>query len=540
MSDLRFSKWQAAGNDFLIVDDRSSTSARSRRDRPRAVRSVGRRGCGRPDPGLRDRRGRALPVRADERGRIARRAVGQRRPLPRRLLCQRAAVPQDAFEIETVTGVRSVTVASDGAAPPMPRSDGHAELHQGGDPDARAGVGDVPRAAVRPGGGLAVTASALSIGNPHLVLFVEEDPERYHVEHLGPALEHHELVPGAGQRRVRARRGRGRDRRPRLGARRRGDPLVWDRGVRGRGGGARGGARGLARHGAVPGRVADGGTPRRRRGPPRRSGRARLRRRRRSRRPRVNRYARGMVHLSPAIRDVEPYPFEELDRRKKAALDAGRTLIDFGVGDPARGDRPRSSATRSTSALAPISSYPRAAGLARAARGDRGVGRPPVRRRPRRRRATSSRRSARRSWSSRSRRRWSTRRRARTWSVTTAPGYPIPERGARLRGRSRCSGCRSPRPTAFLPRPRRLRHADVWRRAAVLWLNYPNNPTGAVAPLDFLRRCRRPLPRARRPARLGRGLQRALVRGRASAERAAGRRPLERRRRSTPCRSARR
>lgn len=45
------------------------------------------------------------------------------------------------------------------------------------------------------GGGLTVSASAVSIGNPHLVLFVPEDPERYHVEHIGPALEHHEWFP---------------------------------------------------------------------------------------------------------------------------------------------------------------------------------------------------------------------------------------------------------------------------------------------------------------------------------------------------------
>lgn len=29
---------------------------------------------------------------------------------------------------------------------------------------------------------------------------------------------------------------------------------------------------------------------------------------------------------------------------------------------------------------------------------------------------------------------------------------------------------------------------DILRRAAVLWLNYPNNPTGAIAPLDFFER----------------------------------------------------
>ena len=42
---------------------------------------------------------------------------------------------------------------------------------------------------------MTLTASAVSMGNPHLVLFVDEDPARYHVEHIGPALEHHELFP---------------------------------------------------------------------------------------------------------------------------------------------------------------------------------------------------------------------------------------------------------------------------------------------------------------------------------------------------------
>jgi diaminopimelate epimerase len=38
-------------------------------------------------------------------------------------------------------------------------------------------------------------ATAVNIGNPHLVLFTDEDPERYHLEHMGPALEHHEWFP---------------------------------------------------------------------------------------------------------------------------------------------------------------------------------------------------------------------------------------------------------------------------------------------------------------------------------------------------------
>ena len=45
------------------------------------------------------------------------------------------------------------------------------------------------------GGGMTLKASALSMGNPHLVLFVEDDPDRVHVGHIGPALERHELFP---------------------------------------------------------------------------------------------------------------------------------------------------------------------------------------------------------------------------------------------------------------------------------------------------------------------------------------------------------
>ena len=38
-------------------------------------------------------------------------------------------------------------------------------------------------------------ASAVSMGNPHLVLFVEEDPERVDVHGIGPAVEHDDLFP---------------------------------------------------------------------------------------------------------------------------------------------------------------------------------------------------------------------------------------------------------------------------------------------------------------------------------------------------------
>src|SRR5512134_431050 len=80
------------------------------------------------------------------------------------------------------------------------------------------------------------------------------------------------------------------------------------------------------------------------------------------RRPRWAGGVEDVTHLSPGIRRIEPYPFEELDRRKAEALGAGRELIDFGVGDPREVTAPFiRDALRE--AIEPISSYPRAAGL---------------------------------------------------------------------------------------------------------------------------------------------------------------------------------
>lgn len=189
------------------------------------------------------------------------------------------------------------------------------------------------------------------------------------------------------------------------------------------------------------------------------------------------------MHLSPGIRDIEPYPFEELDRRKHEALDAGRELIDFGVGDP-RDETPAFIREALKDAVVPTSSYPRAAGL------------------PELREAIVA---------------WASRRfgvsldpatdliptlgskepifslaqaaldpaSGRDLVVVTAPGYTIPERGARFAGGD---VLRLPLVAPdFLPDLDGV-GADTWDRAAILWLNYPNNPTGAVAPLSFLER----------------------------------------------------
>jgi succinyldiaminopimelate transaminase len=190
------------------------------------------------------------------------------------------------------------------------------------------------------------------------------------------------------------------------------------------------------------------------------------------------------VNLSPEIRAIEPYPFEELDRRTAAAIAAGRTVIDFGVGDP-REVTPAFIRDAARRAIEPVSSYPRAAGL------------------PELRHAISG---------------WMATRfgvsvdpeleviptlgskepvfslaqvvldpaAGRDLVVVTAPGYPIPERGAKFRGGD---VLRLPlrEATGFLPDLDAVDEA-TWNRTALLWLNYPNNPTGAVAPLPFLER----------------------------------------------------
>lgn len=197
-----------------------------------------------------------------------------------------------------------------------------------------------------------------------------------------------------------------------------------------------------------------------------------------------------MTRLAPAVRAAEPYPFEELDRRAQQALASGRTLIDFGIGDP-RDPTPPMIRDALRAAVEPVASYPRAAGL------------------PVLREAVAG---------------WVGRRfgvaldpdravlptlgskeivfslaqvlldpaEGRDLVLTTAPGYPIPERGARFAG---AEVRRLPlvEERDFLPDLDAITEEE-WRRAAVLWLNYPNNPTGSVAPLHFLQgaadRCR--------------------------------------------------
>jgi acetylornithine aminotransferase len=190
------------------------------------------------------------------------------------------------------------------------------------------------------------------------------------------------------------------------------------------------------------------------------------------------------MRLSPVLRAQATYPFVRLDEAKRRVAKRGVTLVDFGMGDP----RERTDARIERAlveALPATEGYPRAQGL------------------PELREAIAA---------------WCGRRfgapldpdaeiiptygskeaifsfaqvlldpeGGKDVVVTTEPAYPVPERGAEFAG---AEVVRLPllEENAFLPDLDAVDDA-VWARAALVWANYPNNPTAATAPLTFYER----------------------------------------------------
>jgi succinyldiaminopimelate transaminase len=180
------------------------------------------------------------------------------------------------------------------------------------------------------------------------------------------------------------------------------------------------------------------------------------------------------------LTDVGTYPFVHLEEAKRRVAERGVELIDFGVGDPGE----RTPAIIREALLASVdetSKYPLAQGLpelrdAIAAWVRRRFG---VRLDPERqviptlgsKEAIFSLAQV-----------VVDRDGGRDLVAFTEPGYPVPERGARFAGAE---------PVAlplleendFLPDLGALE--GLWDRLAILWVNYPNNPTGATAPSAF-------------------------------------------------------
>jgi succinyldiaminopimelate transaminase len=190
------------------------------------------------------------------------------------------------------------------------------------------------------------------------------------------------------------------------------------------------------------------------------------------------------VQLSPVLAATGTYPFVRLEEAKRQLLAEGVELIDFGKGDPREETDPliRQALVES---IEPLSSYPLAEGL------------------PELREAAAG---------------WCERRFGveidpdkeviptygskeaifhlaqlvvdrdsdKTLVLSTEPGYPVYDRGALFAG---ADVERLPllEENGFLPDLDAI-NGEKWARTAIFWINYPNNPTGAVAPLAFLER----------------------------------------------------
>ena len=70
--------------------------------------------------------------------------------------------------------------------------------------------------------------------------------------------------------------------------------------------------------------------------------------------------------------------------------------------------------------------------------------------------------------------------------VLTEPGYPVGVRGAQFAG-ARVEELPLLEKNGFLPDLDAV-PPETWRRTALFWVNYPNNPTGVTAPLSFYER----------------------------------------------------
>jgi succinyldiaminopimelate transaminase len=188
------------------------------------------------------------------------------------------------------------------------------------------------------------------------------------------------------------------------------------------------------------------------------------------------------MQLSPVLAATGTYPFVRLERAKRRLAADGVELIDFGKGDPREETDPMIRRALVES-LEPLSSYPLAEGL------------------PELREAVAG-------WC---RRRFGVdldpdteiiptygskeaifhlaqvvldRDRDKRLVLTTEPGYPVYDRGALFAG-AEVEQVPLLEQNGFLPDLDAI-GADTWRRTAIFWINYPNNPTGAVAPLAFL------------------------------------------------------
>ena len=185
------------------------------------------------------------------------------------------------------------------------------------------------------------------------------------------------------------------------------------------------------------------------------------------------------MRLNPVLEGLPPYPFSRLRATVDALRAGGVEILDFGMGEP-REETPAFIREAVAGAVEPMAPYPVTGGLAEL-------------------------RGAIARWAAR---RFDVELNPATEVIPTlgtkevifamasvvggdlvavpTPSYPVPERGALFAGREVLE---LPLLAAngFLPDLDAV-PPETWARVGLLWLNYPNNPTAAVAPLELYER----------------------------------------------------
>jgi diaminopimelate epimerase len=191
MTELRLWKYQATGNDFLLWHDPDD-------DRPVAPDEVAalcdrRFGVG-ADGAIRVTRDRDDRPSMDYRnadGSLAE-TCGNGLRCVAVFLRDLGAAPGDGVEVATRSGLRRTEVLPDGRV----RVDmGRPNFTKAAIPMRGPAWETFLGQPLDLGGDVRLTAGAVSIGNPHLVLFLDEEPERYHVSHIGAVLERDDRFP---------------------------------------------------------------------------------------------------------------------------------------------------------------------------------------------------------------------------------------------------------------------------------------------------------------------------------------------------------
>lgn len=195
VSQLRLSKLQATGNDFLVLADLDGAWGEALDGATRALLCDRRRGVGadgliRVLPG---RDGAALSMELTNADGGPAEVSGNGLRCLAWVAVRRGLVPGLAFSVATAGGIRAVEFAQVGAPAPL----GHARVDMG------PAIFDAPAIPVEvpsPFGlearvdGVVYEGDAAGMGNPHLVLFVD-DLAAIPVEQHGPILEHDPRFP---------------------------------------------------------------------------------------------------------------------------------------------------------------------------------------------------------------------------------------------------------------------------------------------------------------------------------------------------------